>query len=269
MRAEKRPDWEAETFQKQLDTEWLGKNAIFYSSIDSTNKAAKEMALNSAPEGTLIVSDRQTEGRGRRDRRWYSPEGRGLWFSVILRPPIPPQKVPQFTFISALGTLQAIQELDEKVPVNIKWPNDLLIRNRKVCGILTELAPGREKSDAVIVGIGLNVNFKHSDFPGELLPIATSLSIESGRKWDRLGLLATICKKLENLYEQYLQTGFEPIRRDWESRAFRIGREISIRTDGEELKGIFLGINGEGALLLQGENGRKAIYNGELILAGR
>ena len=140
-----------------LETEEIGRSVYFFESVTSTQKVAKEYAMNGAKHGTLIVADEQTEGRGRMVRKWYSPKGTGIWASFILRPDIQIQHAPQLTLLSAVAVVQAIKKVTHITP-EIKWPNDILISGRKVCGILTELQAEEDRIQSVILGIGINVS---------------------------------------------------------------------------------------------------------------
>lgn len=251
-----------------LKTKKIGKNIHHHESLQSTQILAKELAINGSEEGTLVICDEQTAGRGRMARKWHSPKGSGIWMSLIIRPDIPLVKAPQLTLLTAVAVVQAIEEVTN-LEVGIKWPNDLLINGKKLCGILTELLAEENRIQAIIIGIGLNVNQKQADFPEELLETATSLAIEAGNSFDRTTLLLEFCHQFEKLYEIYLDKGFESIKLLWESYALSIGKEIIART----LKGVFtgkaLGINEEGVLMLQtATDGVIQLYSADIELNG-
>ncbi|MCY8912179.1 biotin--[acetyl-CoA-carboxylase] ligase [Bacillus atrophaeus] len=246
-----------------LKTELLGRQLYYHDVLPSTQKTAHELANNGAPEGTLVVADKQTAGRGRMSRVWHSQEGNGIWMSLILRPDIPLQQTPQLTLLSAVAVVQAIEEA-AGVQADIKWPNDLLIHGKKAVGILTEMQAEEDRVRSIIIGIGINVNQQSADFPQELQQIATSLSQEAGEKIDRAGLIQQILLSFEKRYHDYLKHGFTPIKLLWESYALGIGQELRART----LKGTFygksLGIDDEGVLLLETKEGIKKIYSADI-----
>jgi BirA family transcriptional regulator, biotin operon repressor / biotin---[acetyl-CoA-carboxylase] ligase len=244
----------ANEIQLGLKTEVLGRHIYFEEEVDSTQKIAHKLAYEGAPEGTLVVAELQKAGRGRLDRTWFSPKGTGIWMSLILRPPIPPQKAPQLTLLAAVAIAQAIQEVTGIVP-DIKWPNDILINRKKCVGILTELQAEPDQIQSVIVGMGVNVNHQLSEFPEEIQSVATSLAIEKGSPIKRAELIQEILFKFETLYRQYLQHGFFAIKLLWEGYAINIGKEIVARTLNGSMKGKALGINNEGVLMLEAEDG--------------
>lgn len=242
----------ANEIQLGLKTETFGRYIHFEEEVTSTQKIALRLAYEGAKEGTLVIAEQQTAGRGRMDRKWFSPKGTGIWMSLILRPPIPPQKAPQLTLLTAVAIAQAIQEKANIVP-DIKWPNDILINGKKCVGILTELQADPDRIHSVIIGIGINVNQTMEQFPEEIRTIATSLAIEKGERIQRAQLVQEILLRLERLYQQYLQYGFRPIKLLWEGYATSIGKEITARTLNGTIKGIALGITDEGMLMLEDE----------------
>lgn len=237
-----------------LETEEIGRSVYFFESVTSTQKVAKEYAMNGAKHGTLIVADEQTEGRGRMVRKWYSPKGTGIWASFILRPDIQIQHAPQLTLLSAVAVVQAIKKVTHITP-EIKWPNDILISGRKVCGILTELQAEEDRIQSVILGIGINVNQDENDFSAEIIKKATSLKIELGKTVNRSSLIQSLCYYIEQLLHLYISEGFTPIKSLWETYAVSIGKRISARTVKGTFDGVALGINNEGVLLLKQDNG--------------
>ncbi|MHC8659844.1 biotin--[acetyl-CoA-carboxylase] ligase [Bacillus amyloliquefaciens] len=248
-----------------LKTEVLGKQLYYRDVLPSTQKTAHELANDGAPEGTLVVADKQTAGRGRMSRVWHSQEGNGIWMSLILRPDVPLQKTPQLTLLSAVAVVQAIEAFTGVQPA-IKWPNDLMIHGKKAVGILTELQAEEDRVRSVILGIGINVNQQETDFPGELQEIATSLSLEAGEKIDRAGLIQEILQTFEKRYQDYLKHGFTPIKLLWESYAVGLGNELRARTLQGTFYGKSLGIDDEGVLLLETKDGIKKIYSADIEL---
>ncbi len=249
-----------------LKTKKLGSIVHYEESVGSTQKIAHKLAQNGAEEGTLVIADEQTEGRGRLMREWHSSKGTGIWMSLILRPALPPQKAPQFTLLAAVAVVQAIQEVCTLEP-EIKWPNDILLAGKKVTGILTELQAESDKINSIIMGIGINVNQKKEHFPDELQRIATSLAIEKGDNISRPALVQSILENMENLYNVYLQEGFKPIKLLWESYAISIGRTIKATTITGIIKGKALGITEDGVLKIEDEAGMiHKIYSADIEL---
>lgn len=243
----------------------MGKQLHYRDVLPSTQKTAHELANDGAPEGTLVVADKQTAGRGRMARVWHSQEGNGIWMSLILRPDVPLQKTPQLTLLSAVAVVQAIEAFTGIQPA-IKWPNDLMIHGKKAVGILTELQAEEDRVRSVILGIGINVNQQEADFPGELQDIATSLSMEAGEKIDRAGLIQEILLTFEKRYQDYLNHGFTPIKLLWESYAVGLGNELRARTLQGTFYGKSLGIDDDGVLLLETRDGIKKIYSADIEL---
>lgn len=235
-----------------LKTTILGQVIHYEEEVASTQKIAHQLAQEGAKEGTLVVAELQTAGRGRMDRTWFSPKGTGIWMSLILRPPIPPQKTPQLTLLAAVAIAQAIQEVTGLVP-DIKWPNDILVHGKKCVGILTELQADPDRVHSVIIGMGINVN--HDQFPEELRDVATSLAIEKGENIKRARLIQEVLTKMETLYRQYLQHGFLPIKLLWEGYAISIGNEITARMLNGTIRGVARGITDEGVLMLEDADG--------------
>ncbi|MEH7388389.1 biotin--[acetyl-CoA-carboxylase] ligase [Bacillus sp. JJ1521] len=249
-----------------LETQILGRNIHFEESVTSTQQIAHKLANEDAIEGTLVVAEEQTTGRGRLDRVWYSPKHTGVWMSLILRPQIPPSHAPQLTLLAAVGVVQAIQEVTGLEP-DIKWPNDILIHQKKVVGILTELQAETDRINSVIIGIGINVNHELSHFPESLQAIASSLAIEKGEKIDRAKLIQVILFKIEKLYKEYLQHGFKVVKILWESYATSIGKNIIARTLNGSIEGKAIGINEDGVLLLEDVAGNlHRIYSADIEL---
>ncbi|MCI1592422.1 biotin--[acetyl-CoA-carboxylase] ligase [Heyndrickxia oleronia] len=237
-----------------LKTSKLGSMIQYLDTIDSTQKVAHQLAQEGCPEGTIVVAEEQTNGRGRLTRHWHSPKFTGIWMSIVLRPKLPPFKAPQFTLITAVAVVQAIEQLCDLQP-EIKWPNDILIKGKKVTGILTELQADSDKIHSIIIGIGINVNQTREDFPEELHSVATSIAIENGGKLSRSILIQQILANLEKYYQIYLDKGFAPLKLLWESYAISIGKDIIARTVNEVIAGKAIGISDEGVLKIQDKNG--------------
>ncbi|MGD6803325.1 biotin--[acetyl-CoA-carboxylase] ligase [Rossellomorea vietnamensis] len=249
-----------------LRTRAIGRVIEYRESVPSTQKIAHTLAQEGSEEGTTVIADEQTEGRGRLLRSWHSPKGTGIWMSIILKPQLPPQRAPQFTLIAAVAVVQAIEEICGLSP-EIKWPNDILLHGKKVTGILTELQAEADKINSIIIGIGMNVNQKADDFPEELKSIATSLFLEKEEKVSRAKLIQKVFEKLELYYDLYMEKGFTPIKLLWESYAVSIGRQITARTITGSIQGKALGINEDGVLRIQDAEGAiHEVYSADIEL---
>lgn len=247
-----------------LKTTIFGKTIHYLESTDSTQKVAHQLVQEGCPNGTLVIAEEQTNGRGRLARNWHSPKYTGIWMSLILRPNLPPTKAPQFTLIAAVAVASAIEDVCQVSP-DIKWPNDLLLNGKKITGILTELQADSDKINAIIMGIGMNVNQKEQDFPMELHNIATSLAIETGKEISRSTLVTRILENLEKYYLLYLEKGFAPLKLLWESYAVSLGKDITARTISGNISGKALGITEEGVLKIQDQNGKiHEIYSADI-----
>jgi BirA family transcriptional regulator, biotin operon repressor / biotin---[acetyl-CoA-carboxylase] ligase len=247
-----------------LETEFIGRHIHYEEVVDSTQKIAAKIAYEHVPEGTIVIAEDQQVGRGRMNRSWYSKKGTAVTMSMILRPKIPPQQAPQLTLLTAVGIMLAFRDVTH-VQADIKWPNDILIKGKKVVGILTELQAEADQISSVIIGIGINVNSVEEDFPEQVKDIATSLRIASGEKINRAFLIQRVFYHIEKLYGQYLEHGFKPIKLLWESFALSVGKEIIARTLNSTLKGKVLGITDEGVLQLQDVEGNvHLVYSADI-----
>ncbi|MGD6831551.1 biotin--[acetyl-CoA-carboxylase] ligase [Sutcliffiella halmapala] len=251
-----------------LKTDTLGRAIHFEESVTSTQKIAHQLAYDGALEGTLVVAEEQTAGRGRLNRAWHSPMSTGVWMSLILRPNLPPAKAPQLTLLTAVAIAQAIEEVTS-LRTDIKWPNDILINKKKTVGILTEMQAEADKINSVIIGMGINVNQELEHFPEELHSIATSLAIELGKPVNRAELIQVILLKFENLYHRYLEHGFYPIKLLWESYAISIGKKIIARTITGTLEGTAKGITEDGVLMLEDDTGHISYIHSADIEIGK
>lgn len=233
----------------------LDQTVWSYASLDSTNVRAAELAALGAREGTLVVADRQSAGRGRMKRVWDSPAGGGLWFSLILRPNVQPEHGAQLTLVAAVAVAVALREAT-CLKCAIKWPNDLLVNGRKLCGILSEMVLDDSEIAYAVVGIGLNVNLRKEDFSGELADAATSVCLETGRIWDRNAVLQAILASFETWYGIWLENGFERIRVEWLKRSCTIGNLVKVRDDDQEIfSGIAEGMDVDGCLIVRDKDG--------------
>ena len=244
----------SEEVAPHLTTESFGRNLVFHEKVDSTNLQAKSLARQGAPEGSVVVADSQTGGRGRMGKGWVSPPGTNLYFSVILRPPVPPVRLSQIPLLAAAAIHRAVSSMVEGASATIKWPNDILIGGRKVCGILCEMETEPDMTHFVIAGIGINVNLRN--VPEEIEKIATSLFLESGREHSRPVILSAILNCFEPLYKEWLEADdlrdFLPYL---ERHAWLKDREVTVDNYKGTLAGRVLGISRIGELLLETEDG--------------
>lgn len=235
----------------KLETERIGRKILFFETIGSTQKQALKAADEGAPDGTIVVTNDQSAGRGRIGNGWTSERGKNATMSLILRPPLPIRKTPQLTLVAAVAAVETI-EAQAGVRCGIKWPNDLLYRGKKLVGILTELQAEATFVKSVVIGIGFNVNADPETFPAEVAQRATSLKAITGRSLDLTTFVQVFLKKFEERYAQYLQEGFKAIKPLWERYAISLGKAIRVRRPGGKvLEGIARGINDEGVLLLE------------------
>lgn len=247
-----------------LKTDQFGRVIHYFKSIPTTQTIAHNEAQDGAVNGTLVISEEQTAGKGRLARPWASNAGRGIWMSLIIRPELAPQQAPQLTLVAAVAIVRAIEDLTSVRPV-IKWPNDILVNGKKVTGILTELQSDPDRVKAIILGIGLNANQELEDFPEELQSIATSLKIEQDKKVNRAELVASILGNLEQYTNLYVEKGFAPIKLLWESYASISGKKIRANMVNESVEGTALGISEEGMLELQLPDGTvRGIYSADI-----
>jgi BirA family transcriptional regulator, biotin operon repressor / biotin---[acetyl-CoA-carboxylase] ligase len=247
-----------------LQTRRLGRRIEYHAEVDSTNRVAKELATAGAPEGTLILAERQTAGRGRKGRAWFSPPGGGIYLSLILRPGLHPTEAPKMTLLAGVALAETLLRL---IPggVSIRWPNDIYVRGKKIAGILTELATEIDTLDYLVLGVGLNVNITPEGFPAELKGKATSLVSETGATACRVEVLSDFLFRLEERYLGIGKTGFAPVIRRWSELTDTIGKRVRGAGPGQPVEGIVEGIDEEGELLLRCPDGSvRRILSGEL-----
>ena len=225
----------------------IGRQIIRYQSVTSTNDIARQLTFSQADEGTVITAAEQTLGRGSHGRTWVSPVSVNLLVSVILRPRVPIQRMPEMAFVASLAVADYL--IDCGLPAKVKWPNDVRVNGKKIAGILIEAVPGQGVEPAAIVGIGLNINW--SDLPTEIADTTTSVLIETGQLTDLDDALNVLLSSLEAVYGDYTRGGFEPILARWRSLDCLVGTEIAVSCDGETLRGISEGIDATGALLVR------------------
>ena len=246
---------------KGLKTAIIGRSLLYFPSLESTNSYASSLIRKGVDEGTVVVADVQTKGRGRKQRPWSSPLG-GLWFSVILYPPLPPTKAMLVTMASSIAVVETFQQM-LGLEALIKWPNDVLIKGKKVCGVLTELDAEMDQLHYMVVGIGINVN---NSLGSSLQHIATSLRQQTGSKVSRVHLLREILTRLDHYYTLLLQDKTEDIRTTWLSHTSLLNKPIRVTTINDELKGTVISVDDDGSLLIKTEGGIQRILSGDITL---
>lgn len=241
-----------------LGTKIIGRNIIYFKSLSSTNAFAKKMIRKGAKEGTVIIAETQTAGRGRKDREWLSPPG-GLWFSIILYPSLHPRKSNLIMMASSIAIADAIATL--KLRPQIKWPNDILVNEKKVCGILMEVEAGMNEIIFAIVGIGINV---YNELPSSLKKTATTLQQCTNKKISRITLFESILKNFDDYYVKLLQENYEDIRKKWLSFSHTTGKEVEIKEGNVTVRGKVIGIDGDGFLLVKDKKKIHRIVSGDV-----
>jgi BirA family biotin operon repressor/biotin-[acetyl-CoA-carboxylase] ligase len=250
----------------RLRTSEIGRSLYHFYNVDSTNAFASRLLAHGrrVPEGTLVIAEAQTAGRGRMGRSWHSEREAGLYFSMVLFPKAPPSLAPLFTLGTAVAMHNAI-ERDTRLDVVIKWPNDLLVGGRKVCGILSEIQAEVDLVRTLIIGVGINVN--HEKLPPDIAGRATSLRIASGRMQSRLEILIEFLEEFENLYMTFERKGPQSIIEPWmRLSSFAEGRKIEVHDGVRKIAGVTRGLNPLGALRIEQKNGRvEEVYSGDVV----
>jgi BirA family biotin operon repressor/biotin-[acetyl-CoA-carboxylase] ligase len=262
----------AEEVLRGLDTRWIAQDFHYLESTDSTNRVAFELAAEGAPHGTVVVAEGQTAGRGRLGRTFFSPPHRNLYTSVVLRPEVGLAEAPTSILAAAVAVAEAVgATVDDPEAPSIKWPNDVQLEGRKTAGILMELHAEATRVDFLILGIGVNLNVRQHEFPGELRDVATSLAIFSGHDVDRMAFARRLYGTLEDVMDQFARAGFEGLRSRFEARFHMQGRHVQVsEADGSsKLSGVVLGIDADGSLRVRTDDGRETrVVAGDVTLAG-
>lgn len=245
-----------------LKTGYLGKNIYSYEEVNSTNDRAYHIAEEGGEEGTVIVAERQSKGKGRMGRVWSSPKG-GIYLSAILRPKLMPTEVSKLTLVAAVSVAQAIRSATG-LQCSIKWPNDILVGKNKLCGILTELKAEQDMTSFIILGIGINVNTKVSLLPKN----STSVSKEQGREFSRIDLTKRVLKNIESHYDLFKQNKFKDIIDEWKDLSAILGRRVKVTGKTHTIEGQAIDVDDGGALVVRLDNGlNERILAGDVILA--
>lgn len=248
-----------------LQTKCYGQHVHYYESVESTQLIAHELVRSGAPDGTVVIAEHQAAGRGRMMREWESSKGKGIWMTIIIRPDVAPHQAPQFTLVTAVAVVHAMKALFKNFTPEIKWPNDILVNGKKTTGILTEMIAEADRIQALLIGIGINVNQSLEDFPQELQAIATSISIEEGEQVDRVHLVAKVLEYLEQYGDHYVKNGFPLIKSLWEESSATIGKQVKATTLREVIEGEAISITENGVLEIRQTNGEiKGVYSADI-----
>jgi BirA family transcriptional regulator, biotin operon repressor / biotin---[acetyl-CoA-carboxylase] ligase len=245
----------------------IGWRIHYFASLGSTQEQAAELAGHEASHGTAVIAEQQSAGRGRMNRRWHSPPGVNLYISIILRPRMAPEALPQLSLVAGLALAEAIETVAPGI-VGLKWPNDLWLGRKKAGGIIAETVADKGRIAAVILGIGINVNLAGDDLPVELRATATSIRIATGVECDRIALAAALFSRLNNRYMEAESQGFGPIRPLWENYSALTGATVTIVSEAGRQSGVVRGIDSEGALLIEDRGELRRIVAGDVRLEG-
>lgn len=255
----------ADEIRAGLETRVLGRTVVTCETLPSTQDQAKKLALQGGDEGTLIVAETQTGGRGRLGRSWASPPG-GLYFSVILRPRIDVIEATRIPLVAGVALLRAIEGHTPLIP-RLKWPNDVLVNERKAAGILAEMSAEVDRLDWIVLGFGINVNTLPSQFPADIRDRAVSLTTGSGSAVSRLKLLQDSLRELEQALDEFRTAGFEPFRQQWKNRSCTLEQRVMVAGERGPLEGRAVDIDSDGALVVECDDGsRRRIITGDVAL---
>ena len=246
---------------------WVGCEILYFDSIDSTNTKAQELAEKGYPSGTLVVADKQIAGKGRRGRNWESPSGCGIFMTLMLKPGINPNNASMLTLVSALAVAKALADITGK-DAKIKWPNDIVIDGRKVCGILTEMSAQFDYINNIVIGIGINVN--NSSFPEEISATASSLRLLSGgKKYRRAEIIEKIMEYFEKYYSIFLETeDLSALVNEYDAMLVNMKRQVKVLDPKEPFEGTAMGITKTGELIVDTWESRKLVSSGEVSVRG-
>lgn len=261
------PDTVSEEELKSIrKTEWIGQEIFYFPVLDSTNTKAKQLAEEGYPSGTLVVAEQQDAGRGRRGRDWASPRGVGIFMTLMLKPDILPNNASMLTLVAALAVAAAIRKCTGR-PAGIKWPNDIVMNGKKVCGILTEMSAQIDYVNHVVVGIGINVH--NESFPEDIAPTATSLYLETGVHYRRAALIEEIWEQFERYYAVFLQTqDLSGLVKEYEAHLVNMHQSVRVIDPKEPFEGRAMGITPRGELMVDTWESRRLVSAGEVSVRG-
>ena len=251
----------------KLRTKILGKEIISYKKVSSTNDVAYELAEKGMAEGTCILAEEQTKGKGRHGRKWVSPQNVGIYLSCILRPNISPNEIPKFTLLAAVAVARAVRELTA-LDAMIKWPNDVVVNNKKICGILTEMKGEQDRVSFIIIGIGVNVNTSMRDLPDTASSIKEELRrMGASNALSRVELVKKILETLEKYYYRMKKEGFRTIMEEWKNLTLMLGSRIKVILQNRTLEGQAHDIDSDGALVVRLDSGMlERVSSGDVVI---
>ena len=262
------PDLMTEAEIKSLmHTEWVAKEVLYFDTIDSTNTKAQELAEKGYPSGTLVVADKQESGKGRRGRSWVSPSGTGIFMTLMIKPDINPNNASMLTLVAALAVAKAITSVTGEEAL-IKWPNDIVVNSKKVCGILTEMNAQFDYINHIVVGIGINVH--NESFPEEISQMASSLMIEAGgKRFHRAQIIAETMSYFEHYYDTFLKTqDLSALVREYDELLVNRNKSVRVLDPKEPFDGKAMGITPKGELIVDTWESRKLVSSGEVSVRG-
>jgi BirA family biotin operon repressor/biotin-[acetyl-CoA-carboxylase] ligase len=256
----------ASEISKDLNTESVGKNLYIFKEVSSTNTVAKFLSMHNAENGTVIISEKQTAARGRSGKSWESPLG-GVWLSIILQPNVDYSKLPLITLATGVAVARTMENIGIE-NVEIKWPNDIMINGKKVCGILTEAVTKFNTIENVIIGVGIDANLNTADFPKDLQNGTTTIADELGRMGDENLLIKMFLEEFEKISELFSQEGFEEILKEWRKRSYTIGKIVEVREPfNKNYDAYVVGVGKEGALIVEKIDGTlEKVISGECVI---
>ena len=252
--------------QKDLNTQYIGKELYVFKEVASTNTVAKFLSMHNVANGTVVISEKQTQAKGRSGKSWESPLG-GVWLSIILKPDVDQSKFPMITLATGVAVAKTLEKVGVENP-EIKWPNDIMINGKKVCGILTEAIAKFNTVENVIIGVGIDANLEVSQFPEELQSGTTTLKEELKREGNENLLIKIFLEEFEKISELFNHEGYETILKEWRKRSYSIGKIVEVREPfNTYYDGYVVGINKEGALIVEKIDGTlKKVISGECII---
>lgn len=262
------PDFMTEAEIKSLmHTEWVAKEVLYFDTIDSTNTKAQELAEKGYPSGTLVVADKQESGKGRRGRSWVSPSGTGIFMTLMIKPDINPNNASMLTLVAALAVAKAITSVTGEEAM-IKWPNDIVVNGKKVCGILTEMNAQFDYINNIVVGVGINVH--NESFPEEISQMASSLMIEAGgKRFHRAQIIAETMLYFEQYYDTFLKTqDLSALVREYDELLVNRNKSVRVLDPKEPFDGKAMGITPKGELIVDTWESRKLVSSGEVSVRG-
>lgn len=262
------PDLMTEAEIKSLmHTEWVAKEVLYFDTIDSTNTKAQELAEKGYPSGTLVVADKQESGKGRRGRSWVSPSGTGIFMTLMIKPDINPNNASMLTLVAALAVAKAITSVTGEEAL-IKWPNDIVVNGKKVCGILTEMNAQFDYINHIVVGIGINVH--NESFPEEISQMASSLMVEAGgKRFHRAQIIAETMSYFEQYYDTFLKTqDLSALVREYDELLVNRNKSVRVLDPKEPFDGKAMGITPKGELIVDTWESRKLVSSGEVSVRG-